>query len=581
MYNHPYRDGNYGMNFANNNQIYDNPFSNQYYLLSIHDNNNINNLNVTNPNTNNNQFNNANIIPPQNQGIIPLNMNNNPNQFQINTIQNNNYNINTNNIKKNLNPETKIECGKIFGQLNPYQSKQSNGINKNTPILMTRTFNINIIFYDEQLSKLSENNCLCSYFKSKLEGAFYGINHFNLFKYICHKIQQNSRNFILICIGRYAEKIFTYCTQNNINKINIFYIYCKEREKYFYLKDSFHQLKEIFNNFNDLVKEIFYKENKKNYHIRSSNFIFLNDYNSTFIKLHYEIARKYSLYKLFKSKNYDKTKFLELIQDKFAYYANMAKELIYNDDEAMIKFFRDTTQESEESLKKVFNKNHDLKTYISNYTVESFYYRYINKFLRACDFKSFRILSNHICKFIYHLYEYRKNHVQPSNQILYRNMYLSPEEFNNYKNLIGQIICYPSFTSTSLKRNAYAPLQQRQNDVFVELCIQQNNSPSIISIKEFSNHPDEDEYLCLPFTFFRIVNVEERMEGYMLLRIIYLSALNLEKPIEELLLDFIENESDNLDPEGLEMLKLDKTGRALILNPCLKYEVYNNCQFNF
>ena len=590
MHNNFLQKGNFGMNFGNSNQDLANPLSKEYFFLTVHHKNDLNKLNFTEPNLNNKNLNNKVTIPKQNQVIIPININMNANQIKINPFLNNNNNIN-NNIqnkiifknknKKNLNPQTKIECEKIFGPLKPFESKTLNGDFINGQVILTKTFNINIIFYDEGLANSPENNKLCSYFKSLLEGAFYGINNFNLFKYICHKIQQNSKNFILISVGRYAEKIFNYCTQHNINQISIFYIYCFYKEKYMHLKNSFYKLKEIFIRFNDLINAIFFKVNQKTYHIRSSNFIFLNDYNSTFIKLHYEIARKYSLYKLFKSKNYDKTKFLELIKNKFPYYVNMARELLYNDDEAMIKFFKANTKESEESLRKIFNKNHDIKNYIYNYTLESFYYKYINKFLREGDFKSFRILSNHICKFIYHLYEYKKTHVQKSNQMLYRKMYISTEELNIYKNSIGNIFCYPSFTSTSIKRNAYIPLSQGLDKVFFELWIHQNNSPSIICIKELSKNQNEEEYLCLPFTFFKIINVEEKMEGNIFSRILHLSALNLEKPIEEMILNFIEKEGDNLDPEGLEMLKLDSTGTALILNPYLKYEVYSKCQFNF
>jgi hypothetical protein len=326
-------------------------------------------------------------------------------------------------------------------------------------------------------------------------------------------------------------------------------------------------LKGILSTFDDLKKVITDNQPAINKHIRSSNLIFLSDYNSTFIKLHYEIVRKYSLYKLFKSKDYDKTKFLELIQNKFPYYENIARELIYNDDEAMVKFFKDITKEPEEELRKVFNHNHDVTEYISNYTIESFYCRNINKFLRTSDFKSFRILSNHISKFIYHLYEYRKTHYQFSNSVLYRSMYITQDEFNLYLNSIGKVICYPSFTSTSLKRKSFIPYN-KISELFVELIIQQNNSPSIISIRDLSNHPNEEEYLCLPFTFFKITNVD------MGNNIIYLTALRSEKPIEDMFLEFMENETDNLDPEGLEMIKLNNDGISFVLNPNLRAEVY-------
>ena len=521
-------------------------------------------------------FGETNVIEPPTLDINPVPRNNLiPNQFsdlnKVNMIQPPNYNDNR--IKDNLNEqikikkkkeitETKIEATKIFGPLNPYKSRGSGNA-----ILLTKTYNINIIFYDENTTNSDDFNYYCSYFKSNLEGAFYGIKDFNLFRYVSHKIHQNTKNFILISSGFCAEKIFNYCIQKGIYQIDKYYIYCLNKPKYYHFMQKYPNLKGILSTFDDLKKVITDNQPAINKHIRSSNLIFLSDYNSTFIKLHYEIVRKYSLYKLFKSKDYDKTKFLDLIQNKFPYYENIARELIYNDDEAMVKFFKDITKEPEEELRKVFNHNHEIADYISNYTIESFYFRNINKFLRTSDFRSFRILSNHISKFIYHLYEYRKTHYQLSNSVLYRSMYITQDEFNLYLNSIGKVICYPSFTSTSLKRKSFIPYN-KISELFVELIIQQNNSPSIISIRDLSNHPNEEEYLCLPFTFFKITNVD------MGNNIIYLTALRSEKPIEDMFLEFMENETDNLDPEGLEMIKLNNDGISFVLNPNLRAEVY-------
>ena len=314
--------------------------------------------------------------------------------------------------------------------------------------------------------------------------------------------------------------------------------------------------------------------------IRSSNLIFLEDYNSTYIKLHFEIIRKFSLYKLLKSNNYNESKFLEVIKKKNDYYIELARELLYNDDEAMVKFFKVNTNEQENNLRKVFNNNHNINSYVSNYTVEGFYYKYINQFLRKGDFDSFRLLSNHISKFVYHLLEYRKTINQDSLSTLYRAIFITQNEFKLYQNSIGKIICYPSFTSTSLKNN-FCPFQNSPNTLFVKLVIQQNNCKSIICIKDLSAHPQEEEYLCLPFTFFKITNIEFKTENNIHYNIIYLTALNSEKTIEEMFLDYMENETDNLDPEGLQMLRLINNDTTLILNEYLKSKYYKKYQFNF
>ena len=195
----------------------------------------------------------------------------------------------------------------------------------------------------------------------------------------------------------------------------------------------------------------------------------------------------------------------------------------------------------------------------------------MNKFLREGDLRSFKLLSNHISKIIYHLIEYKKTHFQLNNATLYRKLYMPKEEINIYYNSIGKVICYPSFSSTSLQSNGFNPSYLNNNSNLVTLQIQQNYSPSIINIMDLSNHKNEQEYLCLPFTFFKITNVENNMGNY----IIYLTALNSEKNIEDMFLEFMENETDNLDPEGLDILKTINNDTTLIINPDLKEIIHN------
>ena len=432
-------------------------------------------------------------------------------------------------------------------------------------------YNFNIIYYDEALTNVQENIENCAYFKSRLEGTFYGINNFNLFQYVCQKIKNNSKYYMLISSGSSAEKLYNYCASNDMRNIYVYYIYCFNKQKYIPLMISYPKLKNIFVNFNDLITNIFNNPVIHNQPIKSSNLIFISDYNQTFVKLHFEIIRKYSLYKLLKSNNGDKSKLKEIVNKKSEYYKNLAKELIFKDDEAMVKYFKEHTTTSENELRQVFNYIHNLDHYISNYTIESFYYKYMNKFLREGDLRSFKLLSNHISKIIYHLIEYKKTHFQLNNATLYRKLWMPKEEINIYYNSIGKVICYPSFSSTSLQSNGFNPSYLNNNSNLVTLQIQQNYSPSIINIMDLSNHKNEQEYLCLPFTFFKIANVQNNMGNY----IIYLTALNSEKNIEDMFLEFMENETDNLDPEGLDILKTINNNTTLIINPDLKEIIHN------
>ena len=487
-------------------------------------------------------------------------MMNHPRGININNPNDNNY----------INPGKKTIDGykDIFGTI----TKLLINSNKKSE----KKYNYNIIHYDENLTNFSENNNYCSKFKLELEGTYYGINNFELFKYICNKIIQksiylkNSKKYILISSGSCAKKIFDYCTTIKINQIILYYIFCLNIPQYLPLKNIYPKLKYVYSSFESLERDIFSNTYLKNINpIKSSNLFFLEDYNNIYIKLHFEIVKKYSLYKLLKLKNFKENEFMKLIETKNPYYKDLAKDLTFNDDELIIQYFKEHTNESEENLRKYFNKKHNIYQYIKNYTKDDFYYRYINRFLREGDFASYRILSNHLSKFIYHLYDYRNTHYQLNNTTLYRKITLNLDELNIYSNSIGKIICYPSFTSTSLGENDYHfDIFKKPELIYTQLIIQSNYSKSIVSIKELSKFPQENEYLFLPFSFFIINNVERFLENEILHAKIYLTALNSEKPIEDMYLDFMQNETDNLDPEGLDMLILtNDNSTTLIINP--------------
>ena len=226
---------NYNNNFNNNiNNTFNNNNYNNDYIFDFPNNNNIFNNNINKNNNNNFAVNNIN----NNNHIInpPFIHNQNKNQNKKKKIVKNltlpNFNQNTIeplhtiniptpiiNHNKNLiipkvpnqnqnipqEPTGYFQCKKIFGTIKPIENYLTEGNviihNKQVPvnqlknqIILRKKFKINIIYFDKNLTS-TENNRYCSYFKLQLEGAFYGINNFNLFIYICHKIQQNKRNF--------------------------------------------------------------------------------------------------------------------------------------------------------------------------------------------------------------------------------------------------------------------------------------------------------------------------------------------------------------------------------------------------
>ena len=257
-----------------------------------------------------------------------------------------------------------------------------------------------------------------------------------------------------------------------------------------------------------------------------------------------------------------------MVRNKYPYYLDLTEKLVKNDDRNIIDLFKANTNETEETLRDVFNPlKYTFEDYIHNYTKESFYYKNLNKFLREGNFYCFRILSNHISKFMYWLNKRREIHLRRGNlpSILYRNTCFSPKDFNVYKESVGSVICYPSFTSTSLNHN-FVLIQTNINYLFIRLIIYPNNSNSIVNIREYSEYPGEEEYLFLPFSFFKIKYIEPRFGSREDPHLIHLIALDSEKTIEDIFIDFMENETDNLDPEGLDLFILTNNDTKIILN---------------
>ena len=77
----------------------------------------------------------------------------------------------------------------------------------------------------------------------------------------------------------------------------------------------------------------------------------------------------------------------------------------------------------------------------------------------------------------------------------------------------------------------------------------------------------EEEYLFLPFSFFKIINVQIKSGTINDPHIINLIALNSDKPLEDIFLEFFKKVTDNLNPEGLDLLILTENNTKIILNP--------------
>ena len=230
-------------------------------------------------------------------------------------IKSTNYTIINPNAIQMSAKTTIIYKKKFFPIIQNYNKTEEKNISLEKEKNNKKKLRFNILYYDEYLKSSSENNLNCSFFKMSNEGTFYGCHNFTLFQYICSKIKNTKKKFILISSGYAAEQLYNYCS--NINEFKKYYIYCFHREKYLPLIQKYSKLQGVYNVFEDLKiqlsleQEIGNGNEKEN--IKSSSLIYFNDYNKIYIKLHYEIIRKYFLYKLLKSNN-NNSLFIDLVK---------------------------------------------------------------------------------------------------------------------------------------------------------------------------------------------------------------------------------------------------------------------------
>ena len=219
--------------------------------------------------------------------------------------------------------------------------------------------------------------------------------------------------------------------------------------------------------------------------------------------------------------------------------------------------------------------NNFLKEAIKKYTEESYFYKVLNQVMRVFDEKLYK-LAYFIGPFMLALNQYLLKYPQKGlNQdtMLFRTINIDPLEKYDYTLSEGHIICFPSFTSTSVKRDKFIPTIIKPNSIKIELFIQYkymsgNISPAI-DINDMSEYKDEDERLLLPFTFLSINSIakDPYKENY----ILYMEIINRTTVIEYKL-----KEEKKYNIEDLEQLY--DAQKPLFIEQ-LVYKRYNNIRW--
>ena len=106
---------------------------------------------------------------------------------------------------------------------------------------------------------------------------------------------------------------------------------------------------------------------------------------------------------------------------------------------------------------------------------------------------------------------------------LYRKIYINQYDLDTYHMIEGNIICFPSFTSTSLIEG-FSPTNKalkvnkiNQNNILLNMELDykpsSGNYPQGMLLRDFSSNQQEEEFLLFPFTFIKVISIEDVKKG--------------------------------------------------------------------
>jgi hypothetical protein len=256
------------------------------------------------------------------------------------------------------------------------------------------------------------------------------------------------------------------------------------------------------------------------------------------------------------------------------------------------KFIEYSTLEEDVKQKviKVMQKLVDCENFteecIKQYTTENICYIF-NKALRNFE-KYYLEMAHFIGPFYYGIYLYTINHPEKQitkKTILYRDIEIDRLDLYSYQFCENDIICFTSFTSTTINENLnFEPSNNAKivNDnlkdkSFAKMIITYNpkkeDSPQGVDVSNLSFYSGEKEFLLFPFTFLKINKVEIHSGDKDDKHLIHLTIINKGKLFEK----------------GLRKkfaFKLVENGNKIIIDKdntssCIDNEKYYKMNFNY
>ena len=401
-------------------------------------------------------------------------------------------------------------------------------------LLKRNELHVNLIHFDSRMTN-SENYGYYNRFKVDVIGGFYALDDLEILKEYLNQIKQKNIPFIVITSGSSGKDVIPLCKKYSfIKEVIIFCLNYSYNKHYIdeypgYVKKVFTSISSVY----DYIKTFGadkYKEGIEKFKFS------LND-----IKMDKQFIQT----PVITSSEYDNCYFL--IHRAYAYFfGNMddknespkfkdynLNKIIESLNKLDIKANVKTSNlEKFKSLVNIKDNNTFVENAIRAYTAESGFCYLYNKMMRDFD-PGLISLAYYMGPFLYGLNKYIKenpNVAMSKDMNLSRIIEISKIDFYLYKLNLGHIICFPSLSSSSSKDINFTPTEtaaqysniNQKEKLKIKLIIKYkykpgNISPGIIlenkighSGKYLSCIPYENEVLLLPFTFFKITNINEK-----------------------------------------------------------------------
>ena len=369
----------------------------------------------------------------------------------------------------------------------------------------------NIIYHDGNFNKDEKvNNILrdSRNIQKKANASLILTKNLDELKLVLQFMEKNKSKskFILIVNGWSAQEIVYFIKNNNYRNYFISCcIYTSKKQNYM----------EIKNNNSDFIEKICLSMTNIFDFIKSSLFNNSYIYNE---KLNINTLINYDSYK---------DCYKDLHKELSIYYGDET-EKVFSDNFLIIKDFIEKGQFPKKKKLindfKIFselkNKNYEaiIKYYLNNYNFEKFLFFLLN----TKDINIYKKIGFFAGNLMYCIVEYGKLTKKGVNtpKTFYSGMHLNIIEVLEFSKNKKKKITFPYFLSMTTKKEfvennfkeKISDKERKEKNIFlvvfkIDYSYDENYEPCCFELKDLSQYPEEEEYIVLPFTFYKLDNI--------------------------------------------------------------------------